>query len=237
MTHQYDHQIAKHYAAFRPDLHGLILRRLVRPGEHYQVVLDIGCGAGYSAVALAEYCDQVFGLEPSQPMLDEATIHPQVSYVNGGGDDLSVLTRAQFDLISFAGSLFYAKTDQLKLELLRTMQPGGLVFVYDFKVLLEDLATRMGVSCPSTTSEYDFTENLCDWPEFNTEVAETDQVKLKLSIPEISHILLADSGRFASFRELFRDADPFDHLTEQIQHLNPTPQLCAEIYFSRHSLL
>jgi ubiquinone/menaquinone biosynthesis C-methylase UbiE len=145
MTHQYNDQIAKHYAAFRPELHGLILRRLVRPSEHFQIGLDIGCGTGYSAVALTDHCERVFGLEPSQPMLDEATIHPSVSYVNGGGDDLSVLSKVQFDLISFAGSLFYAKTDQLKLELLRAMKPGGLVLVYDFQVLLEDLVTRMEV--------------------------------------------------------------------------------------------
>jgi SAM-dependent methyltransferase len=237
MTQQYCDQIAKHYAAFRPELHGLILRRLVRPGEHFEIGVDIGCGTGYSAVALTDHCDRVFGLEPSQPMLDEATIHPRVSYINGGADDLSVLpTKAPFDLISFAGSLFYAKTDQLKVELLRTMKPGGLVLVYDFQVLLEDFVTRMGVSYPSTSSDYDYTENLCDWPEFETEVAATDQVKLELSTPEISHVLLADSCRFTFFQELFRDADPFDSLTKQIQQQDRRPQLYAEIYFSRHSL-
>lgn len=169
-------------------------------------------------------------------MLDEATSHTKVSYVNGGGDDLSVLPKAQFDLISFAGSLFYAKTDQLKLELLRTMKPGGLVLVYDFKVLLEDLLTGLNVSCASTTSDYNYTENLCDWPEFETEVAETDQVKLKLSIPEISHILLADSDRSASFQEFFREANPFDRLTKQIQQQGRGSHLYAEIYFFRHSL-
>jgi SAM-dependent methyltransferase len=237
MTQQYNDQIAKHYAAFRPELHGLILRRLVCPGEHFRIGLDIGCGTGYSAVALADHCDRVFGLEPSQPMLDQATIHPRVSYVNGGGEDLSVLpTKARLDLVSFAGSLFSAKTDQLKLELLRTMKPGGLVLVYDFQVLLEDFVTRMGVSYASTTSDYNYTENIYDWPEFETEVAETDQVKLELSIAEISHVLLADSGRFTFFQELFRDADPFDSLTKQIRQQDRRPPLYAEIYFSRHSL-
>ena len=236
MTHQYNGQIAKHYAAFRPELHGLILRRLIRPGEHFQIGLDIGCGTGHSAVALTDHCDWVFGLEPSKPMLDEATVHPRVSYANGGGDDLSVLSQERFDVISFAGSLFYSKTGRVKLELLRTMEPDGLVLVYDFQVLLEDLVTRLGVNCAFATSEYNYAENLGDWPEFATEVAETDHVKLELSIREISHILLADSDRFASFQELFRDADPFDCLTKQIQHQDREPQLYAEIYFSRHSL-
>jgi len=236
MTHQYSDQIAKHYAAFRPELHGLILRRLVRYGEHFHTGLDIGCGTGYSAIALAHHCDRVLGLEPSQPMLDKATIHPKISYVLGSGDDLSVVAEECLDVISFAGSLFYTKTDRLKSGLLRKLAPDGVVLVYDFRVNLEDLVASLGVICRSVASGYNHAENLCDWPEFTSEVTSTDQVHLKLSAQEASHLLLANSDRYKSFRERFPHADPFDCLTEQIRRQNNEQQVQAAIYYARYSL-
>jgi len=236
MTHQYSDQIAKHYAAFRPELHGLILRRLVRSGEHFHTGLDIGCGTGYSAIALTHHCDRVLGLEPSQPMLDKATIHPKISYVLGSGDDLSVVAEECLDVISFAGSLFYTKTERLKSGLLRKLAPYGVVLVYDFRVNLEDLVASLGVSCRSVASGYNHGENLCDWPEFTSEVTSTDQVNLKLSAQEASHLLLANSDRYKSLRERFPHANPFDCLTEQILLKNKEPQVQADIYYARYSL-
>ena len=112
MTNDYSNTVAKHYAAFRPALHEVILRRLIRPIERFRIGLDVGCGTGYSAVALAEYCNRVFGLDPNQPMLDKATAHPKISYVNGYGDNMSVLGQDQFDVVSYAGSLSYTKTNK-----------------------------------------------------------------------------------------------------------------------------
>ncbi len=236
MTHQYTNQIAKHYAAFRPELHGLILRLLIRSDEHFNTGLDIGCGTGYSAIALAYHCDRVIGLEPSQPMLDKATLHPKVSYLHGSGDDLSVVAENWLDVISFAGSLFYTKTDRLKTELLRKLAPDGVVLIYDFRIELENLIESLGVSCRSMTPGYNHAENLSDWPEFTTEVTSTDQVHLKLSAQDASHLLLADLDRYESFRERFPHADIFDCLTEQIMQDNPEPQVQADIYYARYSL-
>ena len=236
MTHRYSDQIAKHYAAFRPELHGLILRRLIRSDEHFQIGLDIGCGTGYSAIALAQHCDRVIGLEPSQPMLDKATVHPKISYVHGSGDDLRVVTEDLLDVIAFAGSLFYTKTDRLKSELLRKLASDGVVLVYDFRVKLQDLIASLGVSCRPVASGYNHAENLCDWPEFTAEVTSTDQVHLKLTAQEASHLLLANSDRYKSFQERFPHANLFGCLTEQILQQNNEPQVQAGIYYARYSL-
>ena len=236
MANQYSDQIAKHYAAFRPALHGPILRRLIRNDEHFQAGLDIGCGTGYSAIALTEYCDKVFGLDPSQAMLDEATPHPRVSYVQGSGEDLSVVCESLFAVITFAGSLSYLKTNRLRSELLRTLAVDGVVLVYDFQVLLESLAAQMGVSCCSTPSGYNYMENLSDWPEFASEGTKTERISLDLSVREATHLLLANSDRYTAFQELFPGADPFERLTERLLGRGGRLELDAEIYFSRHSL-
>jgi len=59
-----------------------------RPHEFFRVGLDAGCGTGHSAVALAKYCERVFGLDPSQSMLDVAQRHPKIAYLKGSGDAL-----------------------------------------------------------------------------------------------------------------------------------------------------
>ncbi len=231
----YNDQIARHYAAYRPALHGPILRRLVYQNAHFKTGLDIGCGTGYSTIALAAYCDRVFGLDSSQPMLDKATVHPKISYVRGSGDDLRTFDNNQFDVITFAGSLTYIKTERLKTELLRTLAPDGVVLAYDFQVLLESLAARMGLNCRSTPSDYNFMENLSDWPEFAGEGTNIDRISLDLSAQEAAHLLLADSARYTAYQDLFHNADPFDQLTEQLLRENRRFGLEAEIYFSRYS--
>jgi len=236
MTNEYSNTVAKHYAAFRPALHEVILRRLIRPSERFRIGLDVGCGTGYSAVALAEYCNHVIGLDPNQPMLDKATAHPKISYVNGYGDDMSVLGQDQFDVISFAGSLSYTKTNKMKSELLRTLASDGVVLVYDFQMFIDDLTARLGMFCCSAALDYNFAENLCDWPEFTSEVVSTDRVFLQLSAQEAAHILLANSDRYRLFQERFPDTDPFCGLIDYIRRLGGEPQLNADIYFARHSL-
>ena len=163
MTEQYDPAVAGHYSAFRPPLHRLILERMIRPNESFQIGLDVGCGTGYSAVALTNYCDRVFGLDSSQPMLDHAQKHPKITYIYGSGDEFSQILVQAFDVVTFAGSLFYTKTDRLRNELARVCRPGGMVLVYDFEVLLNDIMTEAGMSCPPVASDYNHAVNLSDW--------------------------------------------------------------------------
>ncbi len=236
MTNEYSNTVAKHYAAFRPALHEVILRRLIRPSERFRIGLDVGCGTGYSTVALAEYCKRVVGLDPNQPMLDKATAHPKISYVNGYGDDMSVLGQNRFDIVSFAGTLCYTKTNKMKSELLRILVSDSVVLVYDFHVLIDDLTASLGAICCSTASDYNFAENLCDWPEFTSEVVSTDRILLQLSEKEAAHVLLANSDRYRLFQERFPDTDPLCGLIDYIRRQGDEPQLNTDIYFARHSL-
>ena len=236
MTNEYSKTVAEHYAAFRPALHEVILRRLIRPGERFNSGLDVGCGTGYSAIALAVYCNRVFGLDPNQSMLDRATAHPKISYGNGYGDDMSALGQDRFDVVSFAGSLAYTKTDKMKSELLRTLASDGVVFVYDFQVLVDDLTASLGISFSSAALDYNFALNLRDWTEFTSEVVGTDRVLLQFSAQEAAHILLANSERLQLYQEKFPDKNPFCNLVDCIRRQSGEPQLNADIYFARHSL-
>ena len=237
MTERYDSTAARHYAAFRPPLHPLILDRVIRPHESFQVGLDVGSGTGYSAFALTRYCDQVFGLDPSRSMLDVAQRHPKITYLQGSGDALGQLPVQVFGVVTFAGSLFYAKTNRLRSELVRVCPPGGTIVAYDFEVLLNEVIAELGADCPAVASDYDHRANLSDWAEFTVDSSGTERLRLEVTGPEMAHLLLADSNRYDAFVRRFSNGDPFESLVGYLENSRVQMHLDADIYFTRYRIL
>lgn len=237
MTERYDSIAARHYAAFRPPLHGLILDRVIRSNESFQVGLDVGCGTGYSAVALTKYCDQVFGVDPSRSMLAAAQTHPKITYLQASGDALGQLPVQVFDIVTFAGSLFYAKTHRLRRELVKVCPPGGTIVAYDFEVLLNEVMAELEAVCPEVTSDYDHRANLSDWPEFVVDSSGTEQLRLDVTAPEIAHLLLADSIRYDALVRRFASGDPFASLVDYLESAAGKNRLAADIFFTRYHAL
>src|ERR1044071_950921 len=83
MAERYDEVAAAHYAAYRPPLHRIILDRVLSGGEWFSLGLDVGCGTGYSAVALAGHCTRVYAIDPSSSMLANAAANESVIYIGG----------------------------------------------------------------------------------------------------------------------------------------------------------
>ena len=234
MNERYDSTAARHYAAYRPPLHRLILERAIRPNESYQVGLDVGCGTGYSAVALTKYCDRVFGLDSSRSMLDAAQRHPRITYVHGSGDALSQLPVQVFDVVTFAGSMFYAKTDALRKELVRVCPLGGMIIVYDFEVLLSDVMAEVGVDFTEVPSGYDYHANLSGWAEFTVDSSGAEQIRLDVSKTDMAHLLLADSNRYDALLNRFPKGNLFESLVDYLSSLRGETQLLANIYFTSY---
>lgn len=237
MTERYDSAAARHYAAFRPPLHRLILDRVFRPHESFQVGLDVGCGTGYSTVALAKYCARVFGLDPSRSMLDVARRHPKITYLQGSGDALSQLPVQLFDVVTFAGSLVYAKTGRLRRELVRVCPPGGTIVAYDFRILLEEILARLGAGDHAVASDYDHRANLSDWAEFKADCSGTERLRLEVTGRQMAHVLLADSNGYDAVVRRFPSGDPFESLLGCLQNSRVPRHLEAEIYFTKYRLL
>lgn len=233
MTERYDSTAARHYAAYRPPLHGLILDRVIRPNESFQVGLDVGCGTGYSAVALTRYCDRVVGLDSSRSMLDAAQRHPKITYFHGSGDALSQLPVQAFDVVTFAGSLFYTKTDKLRKELLRVCAPAAIILAYDFEVLLDEVIAELGADYPSVASDYDYRANLSDWAEFMVDCGGTERIWFDVEAGEMAHLLLSDSNRYDAFLKRFPNGDPFESLVKYLGRSSGDIQLQANIYFTK----
>ncbi len=234
MTERYDNSAAWHYAAYRPPLHRLIIERVLQSTETFKTGLDVGCGTGYSAIALSRYCDHVFGVDSSRAMLDSAQAHAKVTYIHGELDLHTQFPVHSFDIVSFAGSLFYTKTDSLRNALARFCSPGGTVVVYDFGVLLHEVLTTLGIDGLLLTTDYDYTANLSDWGEYTMEISETERLALDVSEKQIAHLLLADSNHYDALKERFPDGDLFESIATHLEKRPEKPEVYTDIYFTRY---
>lgn len=236
MTEQYDATAALHYAAYRPPLHSLILQRLIHPGERFRHGLDVGCGTGYSSVALAAVCDRVTGIDSSPAMLAKAQPHPNVTYCEGSGKTLDAVCDASIDVVSFAGSLVYTKTSSLAAALRRVSTRGGIVLIYDFEICLDPLMHALRVSLPHSEHPYDHSLGIAEWNEWRAVLQRRDRVALNVTAPEATHLLLSDSKRYLALQQSHPSADLFGALVASPVLQAHAPALCADIYMQRYHL-
>jgi demethylmenaquinone methyltransferase/2-methoxy-6-polyprenyl-1,4-benzoquinol methylase len=122
-------------------LHRLWKRRLIRlagirPGE---LALDVCCGTGDVAFALAAAGATVTGFDFSEPMLAVArnrarAVAPGASPVFQQGDALNLpFADASFDVVTISyGLRNLADFDRGVRELARVLRPGGRLLVLDF---------------------------------------------------------------------------------------------------------
>lgn len=98
-------------------------------------VLDLGCGIGRVAAALAPRCRSVLGLDASPGMVAEARRRhgaaPNLRFATTPGTDLSALGAASFDLVLAVDSFPYvvqagpAVADRHLSDAARALRPGG----------------------------------------------------------------------------------------------------------------
>ncbi len=236
--HTYNKQIAFHYAAYRPALHSLILSEALSPQfaeSKLNTGLDIGCGTGLSSIALAEYCNDVIGIDPSEDMLNQATKHPSVRYLLGSGSAIS-LPDNSVDVVSFAGVLSYTNDAKTMKELRRVCRSDAILIVYDFEVSIDDIMAIVLPSYYSRKSSYNHAENLECWEGIDTLTSRSKQVEFEASPKQSAHILLSDSARFAEFTKIFNSKNPYSKLVKKLEASNLENCLQAKIYFTLHRL-
>ena len=198
MSTEYDPITAKHYAAYRPSLHLPILKKVLG-NAHFTLGLDVGCGTGQSALALTNCCDKVIAIDPSESMLQNAMPQSQVEYQHCNGQDLEFEANT-FDCITFAGSLYYAKTQHLLNEILKVTKPTGQIIIYDFEILLDDTLRQLGVT-PPTNQELDYDHDTdfsgLDTSKLHFQKKIKEKIDFKISTTNLGHLLLGDSDHNA----------------------------------------
>ena len=95
--------------------------------------LDVGCGAGALALALAPHVREVVGVDPVGELLELARERApaNATFVQGDGTALE-FADASFDLVGTMRALHHvARPEQMLSEVTRVTAPGGRVLVVD----------------------------------------------------------------------------------------------------------
>ncbi|BDS06255.1 hypothetical protein NT6N_12950 [Oceaniferula spumae] len=236
MSERYDKATAGHYAAYRPPLHELILDLSLDAEESFASGLDFGCGTGYSSVALAKYCQHVSAVDASLDMLDLAEPHPRITYTHGTVESVSGSPARPFDIVTFAGSLFYVKSKALHSALSSACGTGCAVIVYDFEILIDELLNDIGIEIPAQKSDYQHDVGLSEWNDYALETDISKRVKLTITPQQAAHILLSDSTRYDVLRTEFSQEEPFDSLVKRYQETKNSVSVSADIWSKRYRL-
>ncbi len=106
-----------------------LLARLLRSFPDTRSVLDVGCGTGHFTRWMAEKGLDAFGLDVSEPMLDEARRHGGPKYVIGDAATLPFADRC-FDLTALITTLeFVSNPERALAEAARVARHGILLGV------------------------------------------------------------------------------------------------------------
>lgn len=234
----YNAQIAKHYKSYRPALHKVILETCLHSNAKYNLALDIGCGVGHSSLELLPYCHQIIGIDNSEEMLQLAPSHDKLNYEKS---DLPELSHANdsIDLITFAGSLFYCKSQELLDECLRVLNKNGEILIYDFNIHLDNIIQ----SLLSTTiqSDYNHLINFDDLDTENLNKLKSDDftVSIDIELSDLIQLLQADQILYKALVKKY-DADNLEEKlkrTLQSTYSDGKVTVNAELFYTMYQVV
>lgn len=98
--------------------------------DRARIALDVGCGTGLSAKALAEIADQVVAIDSVAQMLALAPAGQRVEYVVGSAEHLP-FENATFDAVTVSSSVHWFDHQAFFVEASRTLVDRGWLAIYD----------------------------------------------------------------------------------------------------------
>lgn len=233
---EYNPITAKHYAVYRPSLHLPILQKCLDENARFELGLDVGCGTGQSALALTKFCDKVIAIDPSKAMLQNATPHEQINYQHCNGQDLDFKVNT-FDIITFAGALYYAKSQHLLNEVVKVAKPNAKVIIYDFEILLDPTLTKLGITPPTKMDlAYDHEVDFSGLDMLNLYLQNKvkEEIPFEISTNNLGHLLLADNDHYALLVVKFDRTDLFSKVVNELELTakNTKPQIKSNLFYS-----
>lgn len=132
VTNPFVHETAAaRYAHGRVPFHAEVIERLrALPGIVGGVGLDVGCGTGMSARALAALCRHVVASDPSEAMLGRFAPAERVDRVAARAERLPVRD-ASADVITLSEVFHWLDAQAFLAEARRVLKPGGWIVAYD----------------------------------------------------------------------------------------------------------
>ena len=215
LSHAYDDRLAEHYSAYRPPLHAKILERILPANARFIQGADMGCGTGYSSTALANYCDHVVGIEPSQAMLDQAKPQANITYLRGSAENIPLADHSA-DIITYAGALFYTDTDCAAQELRRIQRTPALVIVYDFSVIFEPFIAAHQLVIEPENTPYNHYYNFAGAAGFPDKAATVERLHFTVQPSQLAHLLLSEEHLYKAYIARYNHHEPYHLLKKEL---------------------
>ncbi|WP_422084034.1 class I SAM-dependent methyltransferase [Ulvibacterium sp.] len=221
MAGEYDQITAFHYAAFRPSLHLPILKECLKTDTERSLGLDVGCGTGQSSMALTHFCKKVIGIEPGKEMLEKSIADPEITYSHYNGQNFEFPDNF-FDLITFAGSLYYGKSQQLLDEVVRVGKHNSQIIIYDFELALDVILEMLNLK-PLVVQELDY-DHLVNFDGLNQEHVNVEKEKvgdmsIEIAIPDISHVLLSYKDNYNQLLQSLGENGLYDAVSQKLRSI------------------
>jgi ubiquinone/menaquinone biosynthesis C-methylase UbiE len=124
---------AERFAAGRPFFHPFIIRQIkeyLALENKFPSALDVGCGTGFSTVALREIAENIVGLDASSKMISFAPKDDKINYLISDAEKLPLAGKS-FDLITMSQVLHWLNRETFFAEARRVLKSDGWIIIYD----------------------------------------------------------------------------------------------------------
>lgn len=136
-------EVAARYSRIRPFFHRKVTERIcgVSGASRFRRALDVGCGTGQSAVALAEIADSVLAIDSSEEMLAQGPFRSNIEYRIGWAEQLN-FGRGEFDLVSVGSALHWFNRERFFAQCRQVLSAAGWLAIYNdhFTAYMEGVA-------------------------------------------------------------------------------------------------
>ncbi|KAL2192853.1 methyltransferase-like protein [Corynascus similis CBS 632.67] len=125
-----------------------------------KTLLDLGCGHGLVARALAPHFTSIIAVDPSAGMIEQArklTSDPKITFRRGGAEDLSFLPDASVDFAVAGQAAHWFDYARAWPELARVVKPGGTLAFWGYKdhVIVGPRPRVSAAATAATTAVYE----------------------------------------------------------------------------------
>lgn len=124
---------AARYAKGRPQFHSFVIGRIEKfldLKSPFIKVLDVGCGTGFSSLALKTISEKVFGVDISAEMLRYAKKINGIEYAIASAENLP-FGDAAFDAITISQAIHWVDKAKFYIEADRVLKPNAMIIAYD----------------------------------------------------------------------------------------------------------
>ena len=124
---------AGRYYAGRPYYHPIVIERIrkfLSLDEPLARALDVGCGTGFSTIALKEIAREIVGVDASAEMVALAEKDARIEYFVATASQLPFAEDA-FELITISQAFHWLDREKFLREAARVLRAGGWLVVYD----------------------------------------------------------------------------------------------------------